>query len=219
MLALDDFVLWVNARAPYPSARDFFDAVRGAPDNTFSVGGTGLKQEDQLLTLALQKQLGKKLSYMPFRGGGDVVARLAEGRSTCSLSNPLEALERWRSGVLRPLCVFRAQPMPYGKKLMMTGQAWSDIPTCKSAGVDIEYRMLRGVFLPSGVSPEVVAYYVELLRRVRGRPEWREFLEAGALEDRFLSGPEFSEWLERADALHESWMREAGLLAPPQPPN
>ena len=54
---------------------------------------------------------------------------------------------------------------------------------------------------------------------VRERPEWREFLEAGALEDSFLSGAEFAEWLERADASHESWMRDAGLLAPPQPAN
>lgn len=214
MLALDDFVLWVNAKAPYLSARDFFDAVRTARDNTFSVAGTGLKQEDQLLTIALQKQLGKKLTYVPFRGGGEVVARLAEGRSSCSLSNPIEAFERWQSGALRPLCVFRSERMPYSKKLPV-GQAWSDIPTCRSAGVDVEYRMLRGVFLPNGVSPEAVTYYVDLLRRVRERPEWREFLEAGALEDRFLVGPEFAEWLERADALHESWMRDAGLLAAP----
>jgi tripartite-type tricarboxylate transporter receptor subunit TctC len=217
MLALDDFVLWVNARSPYESARDFFDAVRAARDDTFSVGGTGLKQEDQLLTLAIQKQLGKKLRYIPFRGGGEVVAGLAEARSTCSLSNPLEALERWQSGALRPLCVFRAEPMPYSTKLP-SGLAWSDIPTCKSAGIDIEYRMLRGVFLPSGVSPEVVAYYVDLLRRVRERPEWRAFLEAGALEDRFLVGPEFADWLARADTLHERWMRDAGLIAAPSPP-
>ena len=79
--------------------------------------------------------------------------------------------------------------------------------------------MMRGVFLPNGVSPQAVTYYVDLLRRVRERPEWREFLEAGALEDRFLAGPEFAEWLERADALHDSWMRDAGLLAAPQRPD
>ena len=218
MLALDDFVLWVNARAPYRSARDLFDAVRAARDDTFSVGGTGLKQEDQLLTLALQKQLGKKLTYVPFRGGGEVVTGLAEARFTCSVSNPLEASARWQSGALRPLCVFRTERMPYTRKLS-SGEAWSDIPTCKSAGVDVEYRMLRGVFLPSGVSPEAVAYYLDLLRRVRERPEWREFLEASALEDRFLSGPELVEWLERADALHEIWMRDGGLIAAPQRPN
>ena len=26
--------------------------------------------------------------------------------------------------------------------------AWSDIPTCKETGVDVEYQMLRGIFLP-----------------------------------------------------------------------
>ena len=211
MLALDEFVLWVHPGVPFSTARDYFDAIRAAPDRTFSIGGTGLKQEDQLLAVALQKRLGKKLSYVPYRGGGEVAARLAEGRVTCSVNNPLEAVERWQSGQLRPLCVFRAERMPQTKRLS-GGHAWSDIPTCRSAGVDLEYRMLRGAFLPSGVSPEVVAFYVEWLRRVHELPEWREFLDAAGLEDRFATGREFEEWLAQADGLHQTWMRDAGLL-------
>lgn len=214
MLALDDFVLWVHASSPFSTARSYFEAIRAAPDATFSIGGTGLKQEDQLLTLALQKQLGKKLSYVPFRGGGEVAARLAAKQVTCSLNNPGEALEAWQKGELRPLCVFRADRMPFTEP-QAAGKAWSDIPTCKAEGVELEYRMLRGIFLPGGVAPEAVAYYAELLRRLRELPEWRQFMAAGALEDRFLTGSEFSAWLAAADALHGDWMRDAGLL--PQP--
>ena len=211
MLALDDFVLWVHAGSPFASARDFFDAIRAAPSQTFSIGGTGVKQEDQLLALAIEKRLGKKLTYLPFRGGGEVAARLVERRVTCTVNNPREALDGWRSGALQPLCVFRADPMPYSKKLT-AGLGWSSIPTCKSAGVDLEYRMLRGVFLPGGVPAEVVAYHAERLRRLRELPEWREFLEEGALEDHFLTGPDLDEWLARADEQHRVWMRDAGLL-------
>jgi putative tricarboxylic transport membrane protein len=214
MLALDHFVLWVNAGSPYATARAYFDAIRAAPDHTFSLGGTGFKQEDQLLTLALEKQLGKKFTYVSFRGGGEVAARLADKQVTCTVNNPGEALERWRAGQLRPLCVLRSERMPYPKQLPV-GQAWSDIPACKASGVDIDYRMLRGVFLPSGTSPEQVAFYVALFGRVREQPEWREFVEGAALQDTFSSGAAFAEWLQRADATHEALMREGGLLFSP----
>jgi putative tricarboxylic transport membrane protein len=215
MLALDHFVLWVQADAPFATAREYFDAIRAAPDHTFSIGGTGLKQEDQLLASALQKQLGKKLAYVAFRGGGEVATRLAEKQVTCTVNNPAEALERWHAGQLRPLCVFRNDPMPF-RKVLSTGRAWGDIPTCKASGVDLDYRMLRGVFMPVGASPEQTAFYVDVLRHVREQPEWREFVDGAALEDRFLTGQPFLEWLGHADTLHETWMREAHLLPDPQ---
>src|SRR5690349_12580800 len=45
MLALDQFMLWVHTDAPYETAQQFFDAIRAAPNGTFRMGGTGLKEE------------------------------------------------------------------------------------------------------------------------------------------------------------------------------
>src|SRR5512134_2031881 len=69
MLALDQFVLWVHADAPYKTAKDYVAAVKSRPDKSFKMGGTGSKQEDQIITVLLEKALGKKLVYVPFRGG------------------------------------------------------------------------------------------------------------------------------------------------------
>jgi len=55
MMALDEFVLWVNADKPYKTAKDYVDAIKSKPDNTFKMGGTGSKQEDQIITVALEK--------------------------------------------------------------------------------------------------------------------------------------------------------------------
>src|SRR5512138_2817978 len=41
MLALDEFVLWVNAEKPYNSSRDFVEAVKTASPGTMKMGGTG----------------------------------------------------------------------------------------------------------------------------------------------------------------------------------
>src|SRR5689334_14970453 len=45
MLALDEFVLWVNAEKPYNSSKDFVDALKAASPGTVKMGGTGSKQE------------------------------------------------------------------------------------------------------------------------------------------------------------------------------
>src|SRR3989338_7869245 len=52
MLALDEFVLWVNAEKPYKSVKDYMAAVKAAPPGQFKMAGTGSKQEDQIITVA-----------------------------------------------------------------------------------------------------------------------------------------------------------------------
>ena len=48
-LALDWFVLWVNAETPYKSAADYLAAVKAKPGE-FKKGGTGTAQEDRKST-------------------------------------------------------------------------------------------------------------------------------------------------------------------------
>src|SRR5436305_1099185 len=62
MMALDEFVLWVNADKPYKSAKEYIDAVK-AGNGSLKMGGTGSKQEDQIITVAVEKQTGAKFTY------------------------------------------------------------------------------------------------------------------------------------------------------------
>jgi tripartite-type tricarboxylate transporter receptor subunit TctC len=163
MLALDEFVLWVNAETPYKTAQDYVAAIKGGQNGQFKMAGTGSKQEDQIVTVALEKATGKKMTYVPFKGGGDVAVQLVGKHVDSSVNNPIEAVAHWRSGAVRPLCVFDSKPMPYPNKVTTT-QSWQDIPTCKSAGLDVEYTMLRGIFMPSGVPQDAVDYYVDIFK-------------------------------------------------------
>src|SRR5438034_9071332 len=51
-MALDQFILWVNAGTPYKTAKDYIAAVKAKP-TSFKMGGTGSAQEDQILTIQL----------------------------------------------------------------------------------------------------------------------------------------------------------------------
>ena len=212
MLALDEFVLWVNAETPYKTAGDYVNAIKGGDNGKFKMAGTGSKQEDQIITVALEKVVGKKMTYIPFKGGGDVAVQLVGKHVDSTVNNPIEAVAHWRSGAVRPLCVFDTKAMPYPNKVTAT-QSWQDIPTCKSAGLDVEYLMLRGIFMAPGVTQEQVDFYVDLFKKVRALPEWKKFTEEAAFNDTFMSGKEYVEWVTKAEATHKQLMQEAGFIA------
>jgi len=212
MMALDQFVLWVNADTPYKVSKDYIAAVKAAGPNKFKMGGTGSKQEDQILTVGLEKSTGTKFIYIPFKGGGEVAVQLVGKHVDSTVNNPIEAVAQWRADKLRALCVFDEQRMPYKTKVTTT-LSWNDIPTCKEAGVPTSYQMLRGIFMPAGVSKDQLEFYVNLLKKVRDTPDWKDFMENGAFNQTAMSGAEFTKWLEGAEAMHHELMKEAGFLA------
>jgi len=212
MLALDQFVLWVNADSPYKTAKDYIDAVKGGNDRQFKMAGTGSKQEDQIITAAVERVTApKKFIYIPFAGGGAVAVQLVGNHVTSTVNNPIEAVAQWKAGKLRPLCIFDAKRSIYTTKVTAT-MAWSDIPTCKESGVDVEYQMLRGIFMPAGVTKEQVAYYIGVFQKVRETPDWKKFMEDGAFNQTFMTGDDYTKWVEANEKRHYELMKDAGFL-------
>jgi putative tricarboxylic transport membrane protein len=212
MLALDQFVLWVNEESSIKTAKAYLDAVKGGGDKQMKMGGTGSKQEDQIITVLIEKAAGKKMTYIPYKGGGEVAVQLVGRHVDSTVNNPIEAESHWRAGKLRPLCVMDKQPMPYKAKLTAT-MSWADVPTCASAGLPVDYLMLRGIFMPPGVAADQVKWYLDLFAKVRALPEWKDFMDKGAFNTTALVGQEYFDWLAKNEQLHRTLMKEAGFLA------
>jgi tripartite-type tricarboxylate transporter receptor subunit TctC len=213
MLALDQFILWVNASSPYKTAKEYVDAIKAGDDKAFKMGGTGSKQEDQIITVALEKQTApKKFVYVPYQGGGAVATQLVGGHVNSTVNNPIEAATHWKSGALRPLCIFDKQRSVYTEKIT-TDQSWADIPTCEEAGVPVQYQMLRGIFMGPDAKPEEVAFYQDLFAKVAATDDWKKFMKDGAFNATMMKGDEFKAWLVDAEAKHKALMEEAGFIA------
>jgi len=212
MLALDEFVLWVNAEKPYKSVKDYVDAVKKAPAGQFKMGGTGSKQEDQIITVAIEKSTGTKFTYIPYKGGGEVAVQLVGGHVDSTVNNPNEAVAQWRGGKLRPLCVFDGKKLDYKDKIA-GAMSWNDIPTCKSQGLNMEYLMLRGIFMSPGATKDQVDFYVNLLKKVRETPEWKDLMKTGAFNQTFMTGNDYVKWVTSAEKTHKELMEAAGFLA------
>jgi putative tricarboxylic transport membrane protein len=211
MLALDEFVLWVNAEKPYKNAKDYISAAKAA-NGGFKMGGTGSKQEDQIITEAIQKISGAKFIYIPEKGGGAVAVQLVGNHVDSSVNNPNEAISHWRGGKLKPLCVFDSKKLDYTDKIA-GDMSWNSIPTCKTEGLDIEYLMLRGIFMPGGVSKDAVDYYVGLFQKVRETPEWKDLMKNGAFNQTFMTGDAYVKWVATEEKRHQDLVTAAGWMA------
>ena len=146
MLALDQFVLWVNAESPHKSAKELMNAMHVGAPGSLKLGGTGSKQEDQLISVLLETAGETRLNYIPLKGGGDVARSLAEHQVDITVNNPIEAAKLWSEGKVRPLCVFDGKKLDYRGRVA-GNQTWNDLPTCMSFGIPVQYLMMRAIFM------------------------------------------------------------------------
>lgn len=207
-VAQDDFILWTSTKLPFTNAKDYIEAVKADPAK-YPMGGSQSKDVDQTLTMLLNKVEGTNFTYIPFKSGGEAVTQLAGGHIGSNTNNPSESLSQWKAGQVRPLCVFSKERMVYTEKVTDT-QAWSDIPTCASEGLNIEeYRFPRTVFMPGGVTAAQQAFYVELLRKVTQTQEFKDYLQRGALVPSFVAGDDFKKLIEEDSARARDIFRSA----------
>jgi putative tricarboxylic transport membrane protein len=203
-LALDRFILWVNAESPAKTAKEYLASVK-EKNGTAKMGGTGSAQEDQIVTVQVEQAQGVKFTYVPFKGGGEVCVNLVGKHVDSTVNNPIECVSHWKAGRVRPLAVFDPERIPEAE--------WKDIPTVKEAlGSDIQYQMLRGIFGAPDMPKDAVDWYVGFLKKVYDSPEFQDYLHKGALKGAFTTGPEYVKWLEGAEVQHRDLMTKGGLL-------
>jgi putative tricarboxylic transport membrane protein len=203
-------VLWDQAAGP-KTVKEFIEAAKAA-NPPFKMGGTGSKREDNVLTVFLEQKSGAKFVYLPYKSGGEAATQLVGHHIDSNVNNPSENLEVWRAGQVRALCVFDKERISYTAKVT-DAQSWNDIPTCKEEGLDLQYLMLRAIFLPGNVTGEQQAFYVDLFEKVTQTPEYKDYMEKQALKPIFLTGKDMLKFLEEDDALNKSLMTEAGFVA------
>jgi tripartite-type tricarboxylate transporter receptor subunit TctC len=205
-MALDRFILWVNAETPYKTAKDYLAVVKErSGGDRMKMGGTGSAQEDQIITIQVEQALGVKFTYVPFKGGGEVCVNLVGKHVDSTVNNPIECASHWKAGRVRPLAVFDGARIP--------DPGWTDIPTVKEAlGLDVQYNMLRGIFGPPDMPKEAAEWYVGFLRKVFETPKFKKYLSDGALKPAFATGADYVKWIEGAEQLHRDLVMKGGLL-------
>lgn len=192
-MALDTFVLWVNADSNIQTMEDWVAAVKEA-GGEWKMGGTGTGQEDSLVTAMLEKEFDIKVTYVPFKGGGDVAKNLVGGHIDSTVNNPSEQMGFYQAGKSRPIAAFTPERL----------EVFPDVPTATELGHDIVYWMQRSFVGPKDMPAEAVAYYTEMFENLSQTEEWQQYTTDKALMADFLTGDELQAYFLEERAKHEA---------------
>ena len=149
MLALDEFVLWVNAEKTLQDCKGVYRRRQGRERHVQD--GRHRLQAGRPDHHRGDREADRCQVYL-HSAARRRCGRRATGRQSHRFEREQSQSRRSRTGAagkLRPLCVFDGQQLDYKDKIT-ADMSWNDIPTCKSQGLDIEYLMLRGIFMTPG---------------------------------------------------------------------
>ncbi len=188
-LALDEFLLLVHKDSPYQSLEEVLEAAKQKPGE-FTVGGTALGAEDNMVVGMLENAAGVDFNYIPFDSGGEVNTNLMGKQIDSGIFNPNEAIGAIESGDFRPLVVFREERL---KDL-------PDVPTAKELGYDVTFQMFRGVVGPKDMPEEAVKTMQEVLKKVSEDADWQEnYIKRNMLTSAYLPGEEFGAYMAKIE--------------------
>jgi tripartite-type tricarboxylate transporter receptor subunit TctC len=202
-LAIDSFLLWVNAKSGIKDIDDYVRAVKAAGPGGWTMGGTGKGQEDSLVTAMLEKAYGIKHRYKAYKGGGSVAKALIARKIDSTVNNPSEQMDFYLKGKSRPIAAFTPVRL----------EMFPDVPTFRELGHDhLVYHMQRGVLAPPEVPREALIYYEKLFTKVEKTEEWRSYAKKKSLARHWLKRAMLKDFMISELNVHKRLLRDMGKL-------
>jgi putative tricarboxylic transport membrane protein len=177
-------VLLVAAQSPHAQARPLLEAW-GRQPGAFAVGGGPTGGVDHMLLGMMLRELGRSagdLNYLPFAGGDEIAAALAQQRIQFGLAGVGEAKAALAGGTVRALAV-------------SAPRAFEGLPSLIGAGLRVDMSNWFGVFGQPQAPAERVEPLRELVLRAVDTPPWKAALERHGWEPKLQHGAEFRQFV------------------------
>ncbi|SFS64363.1 Bug family tripartite tricarboxylate transporter substrate binding protein [Saccharopolyspora flava] len=196
-------VVVVGKDSPYRSLDQLLSDWKANPGGVPVGGGSSPGGPDHLAPMLMAKAIGlapKQVNYVPFDGGGELLASVLGGKVAFGVSGIGEYRDQIEAGELRVLAVTGPQRLP-----------GVDAPTLIESGVDVNFTNWRGVVAPPGMNEADRAKLVSLFERLNTTPEWKDAMQRNGWTEAFQPGPQFGEFLRQENDRVASVLKELGL--------
>ncbi|MGD6746420.1 Bug family tripartite tricarboxylate transporter substrate binding protein [Streptomyces sp. BH106] len=196
-------VVVVAKDSPYKNIKQLIDAWKKNPGKLPVGGGSSPGGPDHLAPMLMARAAGiqpKKVNYVPFDGGGELLASILGNKVAFGVSGVGEYLDQIKSGELRLLAVTGPERA-----------SGLDGPTLKESGYDVDFTNWRGIVAPPGLSGAQRDKLTNLVRKLHASKEWKKSLKTNGWDDAFLVGDDFGTFLDAEDKRVVSVLKELGL--------
>ncbi|MFJ7423169.1 Bug family tripartite tricarboxylate transporter substrate binding protein [Streptomyces uncialis] len=196
-------VVVVAKDSPYKDIKQLIDAWKENPGKLPVGGGSSPGGPDHLAPMLMARAGGltpKDVNYIPYDGGGELLASILGNKVAFGVSGVGEYLDQIKSGELRLLAVTGPERVD-----------GLDAPTLREAGYDMDFTNWRGIVAPPGLTDAERDKLTNLVTELHGSKEWKESLKKNGWHDAFLTGDKFGEFLDAQDKRVVSVLKELGL--------
>ena len=187
------------------SFKDLVVAFDKNPRKVAIGGGSVPGGMDHLVAAMAMEAAGKDptaVKYIPYDAGGKAMAALLSGEIQALSTGFSEAVGMAQAGEVKIIGVTSAERVP----------AFSDAPTLKEQGYDVEFVNWRGFFaapkLPSGKRK----MYIDALGKMYDTPEWEAVRARNGWVNIYNPGDDFTAFLEKQESVISSLMKKLGFL-------
>lgn len=153
------FAIAVAPNSKYATLQALVEDARRRPEE-ISFGTAGIASVGHLAGAAFARELGLKLTHVPFRGDGQVMPQVLGGQIDVAVNGIGSA-----AGTLRPLAVFSDQRIPF----------LPSVPTTAELGLPSSPPGYQGLFAPRQTPPTVVARLEKACEVAVNAPEFGAF--------------------------------------------
>jgi putative tricarboxylic transport membrane protein len=196
----------VPKSSPYQSIQDLVTAWKANPKGLAVGGGSSAGGPDHLLPMQLAQAVGidpKDVNFVSYDGGGELLPALLGSKIAFGASGFGEFLDQVQSGQVRVLAVTSEKPV----------EALKEVPTLKSAGIDLVFTNWRGIVAPPGISAEDKQVWIDALTKMHESQEWKAELTKHGWTDAFVTGDAFGTFLTDQDRAVADVLTKLGLGA------
>lgn len=188
--------LVVRQDAKWNTLAEFIADAKANPES-IPVGNAGAGGGNHMAALLFEKATGTKFIHVPFSGGGPAITGLMSGQCEAVVANAPEGISNVQAGQLKVLGVFSDKEIP-------------SIPakTAIAQGTDLVLEQWRGVVVPQGTPPAIVAKLEKIFKKCVEDPAYiKKMGELGSIPV-YKSGYDYGKLVEFDDARYEKIVKE-----------
>ena len=189
----------VPASSPYKTLKDLIDDAKRNPEKV-SFAGSGSNGANQAATKRLEAMAGIRVTYVPFKGTGDLVGSLLGGHVSAAMSyNTLGMQQREKSRMLAVATEKRDAKYP-------------EVPTFKELGFNWVDGGYRGVAVPKSTPESVRRQVSDLFAQLNRDPDMRRRKAAAGFELVDIGYEQMGAFIKDRTAAYQDDARRLGLI-------
>ena len=189
----------VPESSPFKTIQDLVAAAKANPEK-ITLAGSGTFSANHMATERFNKLFGTKITYVPFKGTGDLVSSVQGGHVNGAMSYLPFAIQQ--KGKMRPLVMATERRHP----------SYPNVPTFRELGFNWVDGAYRGIAVPKPTPREVQKQVSDMMHALNQDPEMRKKLTDGGYDVIDITLDKMPAFLAEKSKAYIDDAKAAGLL-------